>query len=470
MKKNKIFILMILLIISFSLFIVSFYSIDPDYLWHIKAGEVFFNDGIITKDVFSWIVNGKYWICHEWLFEIIIYMLKIIFGKLHIFIYCFSFTFLLLLLLFIFNKNNYLKNIVFSLIWLLFSLILIPSIQVRPQLISNILLVFTIYLCHDNYNNINSNKIYFLPFISILWSNIHGGSSVFSYLIPIIYLFCGMFNFKFNKIYSERISFVQTKRFIVSIVLCIIGICINIHGVKMLIYPFSNMLDSTMLLNISEWRSTSLMEIGHYPYFILLLFILFIFLFSKKKIRLLDFVLFLFCVFFGLKSIRFWFYTYIIMSFYVFDYISKRDNDKHLSLCLVTLSSLLFLMFVSHSSLLFKPSYYYLLNKKDINFIKSLKMERVFNMYDYGGDLIYNDVNVFIDGRADLYSKYNYKDYLSISMLQDDYIKLINKYDFDYYIVDSKYPINTYLKYSDLYSKIYKNNNLIIYEKNYSIE
>ncbi len=470
MKKNRIFILMILLIISFSLFIISYYSIDPDYLWHIKAGEVFFNDGIITKDMFSWIVNGKYWMCHEWLFEIIIYIFKIIFGKLHIFIYCFVFISLLLLSLFIMNKDNYLKNIVFTLIWFLFSLILIPGVQVRPQLMSNILLLLTIYLCNDNYKSINSKKIYLLPFISILWSNIHGGSSVFSYLFPIIYLCCGLFNFKFNKIYSERISSIQIKRYLLVILLCIIGVCINVHGFKMLLYPFTNMLDSTMLLNISEWRNSSLSEIGHYPYFILLLFVLFIFIFSKKKIKLLDFILFLICVFLGLKSIRFWFYTYIIMSFYIFDYIEKRNNDKNTDLCLVFLSCLLFIMFISHSSTIFNSKSYYLLNNKDISFIKKLEMNRPFNMYDYGGDLIYNDVDVFIDGRADLYSKYNYKDYLSISKLEGDYIKLIDKYDFDYFIVDSNYPINTYLKYSELYSNIYNNKDLIIYKKNYSGE
>ena len=67
-------------------------------------------------------------------------------------------------------------------------------------------------------------------------------------------------------------------------------------------------------------------------------------------------------------------------------------------------------------------------------------------MYDYGGELISNNIEVFIDGRADLYSSYNYKDYLNISKLENDYVKLINKYDFDYFLVDDAYPIYTYLE------------------------
>ena len=55
------------------------------------------------------------------------------------------------------------------------------------------------------------------------------------------------------------------------------------------------------------------------------------------------------------------------------------------------------------------------LNKDIVDIIKKENPERLFNMYDDGGDLIYNDIKVFIDGRADLYSKYNYKDYLNMS-------------------------------------------------------
>ena len=64
-------------------------------------------------------------------------------------------------------------------------------------------------------------------------------------------------------------------------------------------------------------------------------------------------------------------------------------------------------------------------------------------MYDYGGILIYNDIEVFIDGRADLYSKYNYKDYLDISCLRGDYPKLIEKYDFDYFLVVFRFSNKT---------------------------
>jgi hypothetical protein len=100
-----------------------------------------------------------------------------------------------------------------------------------------------------------------------------------------------------------------------------------------------------------------------------------------------------------------------------------------------------------------------------VSVLKSENPSRLFNMYDYGGELIYNDIPVFIDGRADLYTKYNYKDYLNISNLNGDYVKLIEKYNFDYFLVDKDYSINTYLKYNNQYEVIYKDKKVLLYKK-----
>ena len=87
-------------------------------------------------------------------------------------------------------------------------------------------------------------------------------------------------------------------------------------------------------------------------------------------------------------------------------------------------------------------------------------------MYDYGGDLIYQGVPVFIDGRADLYGAHNYKEYLDLSLYKNNYKKVIDKYNFDYYLVDKSYPINIYLgEHSDEYELIYKNKKVLMYKK-----
>ena len=153
------------------------------------------------------------------------------------------------------------------------------------------------------------------------------------------------------------------------------------------------------------------------------------------------------------------------MSFVVFKYVGKRKMDKGTMGGLLLISCLLIGLFIFKGNSIFYPKYSFLLNEKDIQVIKEAKPERLFNMYNYGGDLVYNEIPVFIDGRADLYGPHNYKDYLNISSLKEDYVTLIKKYDFDYFLVDSKYSISTYLRYSDDYQLIYHRKNVYFYKK-----
>lgn len=462
-RHNKTYFSIILFLFSLTLFLLLTMRVDSDYFWHIKAGEYMFKNGILKKDIFSWFVNGKYWMSHEWLFEIIIYGFKVLFGKFHMLIYGGICLFSLLLIIFLANKNKCLENIPFTLFWFCLSLILVVFVQARPHLISFCLVGLAVWFLYDLYLNENSKKIYLLPIISIIWANVHGGSSNLSYLFCFVFLLFGLFSFNFSKIVANRINRKQIVKYLIIMFLCMIGVCINIHGFKMFTYPYLNMLDSVMINNISEWQSTSLNNPQHYMYFVLIIIIVFIMLFSKKKILFIDFVLFGISLFLGLKSIRFWGYTYIIMSFVIFRYVNKKSVDIGTNLCIVIFSSIIILFSIFNIN--FNNLTNHVLDSDLIILLKKESPDRLYNMYDYGGELIYNDCFVFIDGRADLYSKYNYKDYLDISLLHNDYIKLINKYDFDYFLVNSTYPINTYLTYNNDYLKIYSRDGIILYKK-----
>lgn len=455
-KKNFTIILFGILVFAFTLALASCVKIDTDFLWHIKAGEYMMKHGILNTDVFSWYMYGKSWMSHEWLFEIIIYNLSNLLGKSFYVVFSFICIGILELILFVYNKDKFLKNVVFSLVWIIFGFILVFYVQIRPHLVSYIFLALTIWFLYDLYKNEESRKIYFLPVLSVLWSNVHGGSSNLGYLFCFIFLIIGLFSFKFSKIEANRISKKQLFKYLFIGILSMFAVCINIHGFKMFLYPYQNILDSLMISNIAEWKPTTLNNISNYPYFVLAVLILFVFIFSKKKIELMDFVLFGISLFLGLKSIRFWPYTYIIMSFVIFNYIGKRKIDAGTNLSIGFISILLVLFSIGNLYRGYEMDDYFL-DDEVINVLKEEKPERLYNMYDYGGVLIYNDILVFIDGRADLYSKYNFKDYLDISKLNGDYPKLIEKYNFDYFLVSTNYSINTYLKYSDKYEVIYEN-------------
>ena len=466
LKEYKYILVFSFLLISLSLFMMILFTKESDYFWHIKAGEYMLrNKSIITNDMFSWFLNGNYWMSHEWLFEYILYLFKHLFGNFHLFLYPFICVVSLLFILFFTNKTGYLKNIIFSLIWISLFLIFCVYIQARPHMISFVFLALTIYFSYDLFWNENSKKIFLLPIITILWSNFHGGSSNLSYLFCFIFLFVGLFNFKFSKIEAKRNTKKQIFKYLIVAFLCIISICFNPHGIKMLFYPYSNMLDTLMISSITEWQPTVLNNFSHLPYFLLVLIIVLVMVFSKKKIRFIDFILLGIVVFLGLKSIRFWAYTYIVMTFVVFHYVSERKYDKGTSLVIFIIGCIFSSLFVFNIPKMLKMYEKKYISDNMISVIKDEKPKRLYNMYDFGGELIYNDISVFVDGRADLYSKYNLKDCLDISTLNNDYINLIDKYNFDYFLVDRKYPINNYLKYNDDYEVIDSEKNIILYKK-----
>lgn len=464
-KKTKFILLFY--IVSICLVCLTSFSMEADYLWHIKAGEYMFKNGILRNDIFSWSMNGKYWMSHEWLFEIIVYFLKSVFGKAHMLIYCLSSVCLLMSILFFTNKKNIYKNLRFSMLWLVLFIICMFFVQVRPHMLSFSFLAITIFLLFDLYNNEESKKIFFLPLVSILWSNIHGGSSNLPYILCLLFIICGLFNFKFSKIEAKRLDKVQIKKYLIVMVLCMISVCINIHGFKMFIYPYQNMINKDMLSVIVEWRSTSLSNLSDYIYILFALFIIIIMLFSKKRISLIDFVLLGFFGFLGMKSVRFWFYTYIVMSYVIFNYVNEDSNeDRLLDVGMIVFSIIYLFAFSINVHNMFPKNYSFKLDSKDVNYIKSVKPKRLFNAYNYGGDLVYNDIKVFIDGRADLYSSSDvFKDFIDIYYFEGDYYSLMCKYSFDYYLVEKNSSLDYYLRYNDQFKLIYMNGDVKMYEK-----
>ena len=464
-KDKKLTRIFTIFIICIGLFFLVFMLKESDYYWHIKAGEYMFKHGIITKDVFSWSVAGKYWMSHEWLFEIILYLFKSISPNGHLIIYGGLFIISLLLILFFGNKKEYLKNPYFSIIWIILSCIFIPYMQARPHLISFNLLALTFWFLYDLYKNEDSKKIYFLPIITILWANIHGGSSNLSYLLCFVFLICGLFNYNSSKISFKKNSRKQFYKYLLVGLLCILCITFNIHGIKMLLYPYQNMMDKVMLSNILEWFPTNLNDPTHYTYLFFVVFIFFILMFSKKKIDFIDLIIFGICLFLGFKSVRFWGYTYIFMNFIIFKYINKSDYGKEIFLmmgiCIVFFISVTLLSKNRTVSRLNNSS----LDNDLVELIKHEKPKRLFNVYDFGGELIYNDIKVFVDGRADLYSNYNFKEYLVIADFNTGVLDFIEKYDFDYYLVSNNFSITNYLKANDKYISLYSRDGIYLFKK-----
>lgn len=102
------------------------------------------------------------------------------------------------------------------------------------------------------------------------------------------------------------------------------------------------------------------------------------------------------------------------------------------------------------------------------------KKEHIYNPYFIGSYLLYNDIPVFIDSRADLYDpKFNGDNNKNI-FIDEHYINTLNhtyyddifkKYDISYAIVNKNSSIDIQLAHNKKYQRVYKDDDFIIYQK-----
>ena len=103
-----------------------------------------------------------------------------------------------------------------------------------------------------------------------------------------------------------------------------------------------------------------------------------------------------------------------------------------------------------------------------VNFIKEnldYQNIRLLNEYNYGSYLLFNDIHVFIDSRADLYTKeFNgTRDILSDYMLKN-YFQIINDYDITHVIAMKDEHLDNYMHNNGIGILLYEDEYFTVYE------
>ena len=101
----------------------------------------------------------------------------------------------------------------------------------------------------------------------------------------------------------------------------------------------------------------------------------------------------------------------------------------------------------------------------------NVKEIRLFNDFNYGSYLLFKDIPVFIDGRADVYDPvFNGKaedvflDFMQVSSLQVWYDEIFEKYNITHILVKTNSNLNTYIQRNIKYENIYNDGTFSIYE------
>lgn len=464
---------------------------DNDYFWHIVIGKwINTNHTIPTKELFSW-ASGKPWVAHEWLNELIMYKAGNI-GCLVIMLVIFAVLYILMAKML---KLEWKKIFDFKLCYFLLMTVFFKVTGPRPYIVS---LVFLAYLVYVLFSYLDDKKwaqkmIYTLPVLQILWVNFHGGSSSLIYLFIIGVLLCDIFvkifKFKPNRWNTFKLEKQQIKTLCLVLVLTILASCLNPFGPKMLLYPFSNMLDSSMTSYILEWNSPSFHNFLGLYIFVMIAFPLFNLILQKKDMKLHEIGFQLMFLFMALKSQRF-IGMYGIYScwnigkyFFVTDDIyetlkkpfKKFEKLIYYFTCVILVLGTALVGYKQISSLnrtgvIDNDGFY---SDEAVQKLIELKPERLYNDYSQGGYLLYKldsynhaaDVKVFSYGLGDVFSKDLLPDTVNLQDLYEDPKAILDKYNFDYLITTVNHTLHYYLEASNDYELVFSDDMCYIFKK-----
>lgn len=464
---------------------------DNDYFWHIVIGKwINTNHTIPTKELFSW-ASGKPWVAHEWLNELIMYKAGNI-GCLVIMLVIFAILYILMAKML---KLEWKKIFDFKLCYFLLMTVFFKVTGPRPYIVS---LVFLAYLVYVLFSYLDDKKwaqkmIYTLPVLQILWVNFHGGSSSLIYLFIIGVLLCDIFvkifKFKPNRWNTFKLEKQQIKTLCLVLVLTILASCLNPFGPKMLLYPFSNMLDSSMTSYILEWNSPSFHNFLGLYIFVMIAFPLFNLILQKKDMKLHEIGFQLMFLFMALKSQRF-IGMYGIYScwnigkyFFVTDDIyetlkkpfKKFEKPIYYFTCVILVLGTALVGYKQISSLnrtgvIDNDGFY---SDEAVQKLIELKPERLYNDYSQGGYLLYkldsynhaDDVKVFSYGLGDVFSKDLLPDTVNLQDLYEDPKAILYKYNFDYLITTVNHTLHYYLEASNDYELVFSDDMCYIFRK-----
>ncbi len=490
-NKKKFFYISLLWICILAIGLVK-KTFQNDTFYSIKIGELIINNGIDMLDHFS-IHNLSYTYPH-WLFDVFIYITYLI-GKYNG-IYIATIILDLILLFVIYKCTFKITNSLSSpfIITLVCAIIMGQGFATaRAQLVSYILFVLEIMFIELYIKEKKKRYIYGLLIISILICNIHVAVWPFYYVLFLPYIAESIICKIFKKIKSNNrfISYLRNKFMMEDeIPLLNLLLIMFISLFTGLITPLKDTpytyLFKTMMGNSQKYIQEHQMASLKDSVFTIVIVIETLFLAIITKIKLRDLFLILGLSLMSIMSLRHIGLLTVGMSicfcrtYNNFTDLVGIDTDKIIYGFLRKKLVIIICFILAFTSLAFnlktkmKDEYV----DKDVYPVEGVKFlkenvnidsMRIFNEYNFGSYLLLNDIPVFIDSRADLYTK----EFSGLSYdIFDDYANMIKDYRrvFDFYNITHILIYNNTLLYTTIekyenYNKLYEDKHFAIYER-----
>jgi len=516
-------------------------TLQNDTFYTIEIGEYILENGITNEDPFSWHENLSYTFPH-WLYDVMTYLIYNIGGMTGIYISTIAFTAILGIVLYFVNVKLIKNKIISFLLTIGTMYLMKPYICARAQLVTFILFILTIYFIERFLETKKIRYAIGLFIIPVLIANLHVATFYFYFILYLPYFaeyaiyilaYCNVIISqsvvdsinnkikkqgetpelveKLNKAIekSKRIKEKQDKRMKNSY-----KIQIEYKpNTKYLIIIFIICLFTGLLTPLGETPYTYLIKTmqgistkninEHLPVILAndvnLLAALIVYVsmiaFTRTKIRFNEL-----CLFGGLtilaiytrrqESMLFLLCVLILnrlISEIMLKYNPKTINTLEKLAAKLPVVAIISTIIITISILQYKPkneapyideSSYPVQAAEWIKQNLDIENIKLYNEYNYGSYLLYQDIPVFVDSRCDLYMPefnegvYVFRDFLNMNGVSlNNMEEKINEYGFTHFILLNSTKLKTYLEErTEQYKKIYPTDEIedkyfTIYEK-----
>jgi hypothetical protein len=225
---------------------------DPDFWWHLRTGQLIFDTRAIPHaDIFSFTAQGREWVTHEWLAEVLIYALYKLSGWGGLVV---SFSLVMTAALWIaYRRAAQLAPhpYVAGAAVFLGALATAPIWGVRPQMISFLFTSIYVAVLGDYGRGTQTKSLWWLVPSMLVWANMHGGYALGLALIGLTG--AGVALDELMRERGERRLSVRLRPLLFVFAACVLVVLLNPNGLRMFSYPFETLNSHAMHAYIQEW-------------------------------------------------------------------------------------------------------------------------------------------------------------------------------------------------------------------------
>lgn len=375
-------------------FIKSLLLYDPDFGWHLRMGQLILSHGIPKTDPFSYTMPSYPFVDHEWLTNVLLFSLYKTTGTL-LLAFLFSFLTLVTILLHI----NFSQKRFFFIPFLLATTTLVSFMGIRPQVITWFFFSVLLWTVLDEKKYQRFRLA--IPFLMLLWVNMHGGFAIGIALLGIV--------FAFRVMQKKQVSLVDGVVFVFSVA----ATFMNPYGYRAWWEVWMQMSDGSLRWSIEEWLPAFSFASAFTMWVLFSLSIVFFFQYFRKlpRLALLLYGIFLLLGLSSMRHMPFWVLIALSVAASSIRLLYQETRTNTFSKNAFAKSYAIFLIIVC-CAMAVELAYDYLQAKatsentlypvKAIAFLRTHPSAgEIFNHYNYGGYSIWHlpEKKVFIDGR-----------------------------------------------------------------------